>query len=97
MSKTDAAATVAGENVNELAVALNWFLQEVRNKGGLPSDRFSVLCRAIIRIDAELLVAEADRIRPGAKQPRSEGERCEVALLFLIGRVDSLRPLASTT
>ncbi len=92
--ESDAGRTVAGEPIQLLARALRRFEVRRRRAGSafldvkLPPDLSLPLLRALMRIEAELLTDEANRLSATYPDPRTDEQRRADALMALALRVE---------
>ncbi|NNH76014.1 hypothetical protein HLB23_40250 [Nocardia uniformis] len=86
--------TIAGEPVPVLERALSYLAttSSISEAGyfsaELPSHLMAPFTRAIMRIEAELLLHDADKVTAEAGEPRTHSQRRHDAFLALLMRID---------
>ncbi|MCU1643688.1 MAG: hypothetical protein JWN03_3963 [Nocardia sp.] len=94
MADDEGSDLVAGERRADLVRALSYVSTEEAPDGGfivngdLPPDVAPVFVRAIMRIEAELLLNDAELVTIDQGEPRTPEERRTDALIALLLRVD---------
>ncbi|MET9493029.1 MULTISPECIES: hypothetical protein [unclassified Nocardia] len=94
MADDEGSDLVAGERRADLVRALSYVSTEEAPDGGfivngdLPPDVAPVFVRAIMRIEAELLLNDAELVNIDQGEPRTPEERRTDALIALLLRVD---------
>ncbi|MEV6072813.1 hypothetical protein AB0L82_40250 [Nocardia sp. NPDC052001] len=94
MADEEISDLVAGEKRSDLVRALSYVSMEDAPDGGtivngdLPPDIAPAFVRAIMRIEAELLLNDAELVTIDQGEPRTPEERRTDALIALLLRVD---------
>lgn len=85
---------ILGETAGEIARELERFEAHLSGQGDFEMEPNGPLARALMRAEAELLVADALAMRVGTYQERSDGARRHDALLLVVSRMAEARRAA---
>lgn len=85
---------ILGETADEVARELTRFEAHLAGQGSFEIEPNGPLQRALMRAEAELLVADALAMRVGTYEPRTDGARRHDALLLVVSRMAEFRRAA---
>jgi hypothetical protein len=83
-----------GEAAGDIARELERFESHLAGQGGFEMEPDGPLTRALMRAEAELLVADALAMQVGTYVPRTDGARRHDALLLVVSRLAEARRAA---